>query len=330
MGFAQASVGDADEAATFRHFGDVVRANVEHGLVQAADHLVQHGVERSAVRHFAFDTFRNDLVVGGDVGLEVTVLGVGLLATRSHGAEGAHATVQFVLLAVQEHLLARSFLAAREGAAEHHGGCAGHEGLGDVAGVVDATVGDARHASGAAGLGGLVHGGELRHADTGHHAGGADGAWADANLDCVNTSVDHGLSALTGGYVTADDVNALERGIGLQTANHVESQLGLTVGGVDHEHVHAGFHQSGSTVVGVAQEADACGDAQTALLILGGVRILFGLDEILDGDQTGQATRGSFSTLCLASRSCASSLEMSDGPVMRFSRVMTSETFKRS
>ena len=50
MGFAQASVGDADEATTFRHFGDVVRANVEHGLVQAADHLVQHGVERSAVR----------------------------------------------------------------------------------------------------------------------------------------------------------------------------------------------------------------------------------------------------------------------------------------
>ena len=193
---------------------------------------------------------------------------------------------------MQEHLLARSFLAAREGAAEHHGGCAGHEGLGDVAGVVDATVGDARHASGAAGLGGLVHGGELRDADTGDHAGGADGARADADLDGVDAGVDHGLRTLAGGDVAADDVHAIERGIGLQAANHVESQLGLTVGGVDHEHVHAGFHQSGSTVVGVAQEADACGDAQTALLILGGVRILFGLDEILDGDQTGQAAFG--------------------------------------
>ena len=193
---------------------------------------------------------------------------------------------------MQEHLLARSFLAAREGAAEHHGGCAGHEGLGDVAGVVDATVGDARHASGAAGLGGLVHGGELRDADTGDHAGGADGARADADLDGVDAGVDHGLRTLAGGDVAADDVHAIERGIGLQAANHVESQLGLTVGGVDHEHVHAGFHQSGSTVVGVAQEADACGDAQTALLILGGVRVLLGLDEVLDGDQTGQVAFG--------------------------------------
>ena len=80
MGFAQASVGDTDETATFRHFGDVVSADVEHGLVQATDHLVQHCVQRSAVRHFAFNAFRNDLVVGGDVGLEVAILGVGLLA----------------------------------------------------------------------------------------------------------------------------------------------------------------------------------------------------------------------------------------------------------
>ena len=288
MGFAQASVGDTDETATFRHFGDVVSADVEHGLVQATDHLVQHCVQRSAVRHFAFNAFRNDLVVRGDVGLEVAILGVGLLATRSHGAEGAHATVQLVLLAVQQHLLTRSFLAACEGAAEHDGGGTGNQSLGDVAGVVNATVGDARHASGTAGLSGLVHCGELRHTDTGHHAGGADGAWAHANLDCVNTGVDHGLSALTGGHVTADDVNALERGIGLQAANHVESQLGLTVGGVDHEHVHAGFHQSGSTVVGVTQEADAGGNAQTTLFVLGGVRILLGLHEVLHGDQAGE------------------------------------------
>ena len=189
---------------------------------------------------------------------------------------------------MQQHLLTRSFLAACEGAAEHDGGGTGNQSLGDVAGVVNATVGDARHASGTAGLSGLVHCGELRHTDTGHHAGGADGAWAHANLDCVNTGVDHGLSALTGGHVTADDVNALERGIGLQAANHVESQLGLTVGGVDHEHVHAGFHQSGSTVVGVTQEADAGGNAQTTLFVLGGVRILLGLHEVLHGDQAGE------------------------------------------
>ena len=75
----------------------------------------------------------------------------------------------------------------------------------------------------------------------------------------------------------------------LQAGDHVECQTGLTVSGVDHEHVHAGLHQSGGTLPGVAEEADTGGHAQTALLILGGVRVLLGLDEVLDGDQTGQA-----------------------------------------
>ena len=186
--FAQTGVGDADELATLRHLGDVVGADVEHGLVQATEHLVEHGVQRSAVRHFAFHAFRHDLVAGGHVGLEVAVLGVGLLAARGHGTEGAHATVQLVLLAVQEHLLARGFLTASERAAEHHGGSASHEGLGDVTGVVDATVGDAGHASGTAGLGSLVHGGELRDTDTGNDTGGADRAGANTDLDGVRAS----------------------------------------------------------------------------------------------------------------------------------------------
>lgn len=92
----------------------------------------------------------------------------------------------------------------------------------------------------------------------------------------------------------------------LQAGNHVECQTGLTVGGVDHEHVHASLHQSGGTLPGVAEEADAGGHAQTTLLILGGVRVLLGLDEVLDGDQAGQVAflvnERRFSTLCMASR----------------------------
>ncbi len=193
---------------------------------------------------------------------------------------------------MQEHLLARSLFTACEGAAEHHGGCAGHKSLGNVAGVVDATVGDAWNTGGTAGLSGLIHGGELRNADTGDHAGGADGARTHANLDGVDSGVDHGLCALTRRHVAADDIDALESGIGLETANHVEGELGLTVSGIDHEHVHAGLHQGGGTVVGIAQETDAGGNAQTALLVLGGIRVLLGLDEVLHGDQTGQVAFG--------------------------------------
>ena len=86
MRFTQAGVGDANEAALLAHLGDVVGTDVEHGLVQAADHLVQHGAQRTAVRHFAFDTLRHDLVGARDVRLEVTILGIRLLTSRCHGS----------------------------------------------------------------------------------------------------------------------------------------------------------------------------------------------------------------------------------------------------
>ena len=155
---------------------------------------------------------------------------------------------------------------------------------------MDATVGDAGHASGTAGLGGLVHGGELRNANTGNDTGGADGARTNTDLDGIGTGLDHGLGTGTGADVAADDLHAIEGGIVLQAGDHVECQAGLTVGGVDHEHIHAGLHQGGGTLPCVAEEADAGGHAQATLLVLGGVRVLFGLDEVLDRDQTSQMT----------------------------------------
>ena len=95
---------------------------------------------------------------------------------------------------------------------------------------MDATVGDARHASGAAGLGGLVHGGELRDADTGDHAGGADGAGADAHLDTVGARLDQGAGAGGGGHVTGDQLHiGIESLDALDSLQHV---LGMAVGGV--------------------------------------------------------------------------------------------------
>ena len=189
---------------------------------------------------------------------------------------------------MQQDLLARSLLAAGQRAAEHDGVGTGDERLGDVSGVVDATVGDARHAGGLAGLGGVIDGGELRDADTGDHAGGADGAGADTDLDGVDARVDHGLGAGTGGDVAADDLHAAEGGVALDAADHVERQTGLAVGGVDDEHIDAGLHQSGGALPSVAEEADAGGHTQTSLLVLGGVRVLLGLDEVLDGNQAGE------------------------------------------
>src|SRR5699024_12195843 len=51
---------------------------------------------------------------------------------------------------------------------------AGDDGLGDVARLVEATVGDDRDPGRVGGERGVVDGGDLRGPDPGHHAGGAE------------------------------------------------------------------------------------------------------------------------------------------------------------
>ena len=50
--------------------------------------------------------------------------------------------------------------------------------------------------------------GELRHADAGDDARGADRARADADLDRVGAGIDQRLGALGGGDVAGDDLHA--------------------------------------------------------------------------------------------------------------------------
>ena len=139
--------------------------------------------------------------------------------------------------------------------------------------------------AGNGGLGGLVDGGDLRDADAGHHAGGADGAGAHAHLDAVGTGVDQRLGAFAGGGLAADDVHVRGDRIGLQPADHVEHTLGVAVGGVDEEGVHAGVDQRHGALPAVAEEADGRADAQPAFVVLGGQRVLLGLGEVLGGDE---------------------------------------------
>ena len=54
---------------------------------------------------------------------------------------------------------------------------------------------------------GFGDGGDLRHARAGDHAGGADGAGADADLDGVGAGVDQGHGAVVGGDVAGEQVD---------------------------------------------------------------------------------------------------------------------------
>ena len=130
--------------------------------------------------------------------------------------------------------------------------------------------------------------GDLGDADAGDDAGRADRAGAHADLDGVDARVDERLRALGRGDVTADDVNALKRRVGLDAADHVEGELGATVRGIDDEDVHTGLGQGGGALPGVAPVADGRADDEAAARVLGGVGVLLGLDEVLDGDEAGQ------------------------------------------
>ena len=253
------------------------------------------------------------------------------MPARTHGAERAHAAVGLELLAVDEDQVARRLVAAGEQRAEHDGVGAGDDGLGDVAGVLQAAVGDHRDAGRLAGQRRVVDGGDLRGADAGDDAGGADRAGTDADLDRVGTGVDEGLRAGAGGDVAADDLDVPGRGVGLEPVHHVEQQADVAVRGVGDQDVHAGLDERGGAVPGVAEVADRGADHEPAVRVLGGVGELLGLHEVLDGDEPGQpalasSTSGSRSRLCWRSMAVASSCEMPTGAVISGIGVMTSST----
>jgi hypothetical protein len=72
--------------------------------------------------------------------LEVAV-GAALL----HGADAAHATVALVAAALVQHDFARRLFGAGKHAAHHDGAGTRGDGLGNVAAVADAAVGNQRH-----------------------------------------------------------------------------------------------------------------------------------------------------------------------------------------
>ena len=80
----------------------------------------------------------------------------------------------------------------------------GGDRLGEIAGEFDAAVGDHRHAALAARLDHVEDRGELRHADAGDDAGGADRAGADADLDRIGAGIDQRLGAVGGGDIAGD------------------------------------------------------------------------------------------------------------------------------
>ena len=241
---------------------------------------------RADVRHAPFDALGHQLLGVDDVLLEVAVLRerAGL-----HGSERPHAPVALVALALVEHRVARALVGAGEQRAEHGAVGAGSERLGDVAGELETTVGDDRATTTAGDLGTVEHGGDLRHADTGDHPRGADRARADADLDGIGAGVDQRLGRRGRGDVAGD-----ERAIPdlAHLAHRLGDRRGVAVRRVDHDRVDPGVDELFGTVEHVGAGADRGGDAEATLGILGRVREVGALLEVLDGDEASQEPVG--------------------------------------
>src|SRR5690606_11339450 len=105
-----------------------------------------------------------------------------------------------------------------------------------------------------------------------------DGARADADLDRVCASGHQGQRRSAGRDIAAYHLNFRE-GL-LDPAHPVQHALGVAVGGVDDDHVHAGLDQRGHPLLGLGAGADRSTHAKLAVLVFASQRVGLGL---LDG-----------------------------------------------
>ncbi len=134
----------------------------------------------------------------------------------------------------------------------------------------------------------LEDGGELRHADAGDDAGGADRARADADLDRVGAGVDQRLRALARRDVAGDDRHFV--GGALNAPDLFEHMLGMAVSGVDDQAVDPRLHQQLGAREAFVADRRRRRDAQAAVAVLGGVGMGGRLLDVLDGDQADAAS----------------------------------------
>src|SRR5699024_6822787 len=136
------------------------------------------------------------------------------------------------------------------------------------------------------GSGGVDDGRDLRDADTGDDPGGADGTGSDADLDGGGAGVEQRPGAVVGGDVAGHDGDGE---LGGDLADDVDHRAGVAVGGVDDEEVDARVDERRGPLERIGSGADGGGHPQSSAFVLGGVRVLDALLDVLDRDETGEA-----------------------------------------
>ena len=204
----------------------------------------------------------------------------------SHGAQAAHAAVHLKAAALVNFHISGAFLHTGKQAAQHNRAGARGNGLGNIAAVLDAAVGNDGYAVLVGFLGTVADSRQLGHADTGHHTGGANAAGADAYLDAACARLNQVVGGGRGGYVARN-----QRNIRIGGANFphlIQHSLAVAMGRVNAQHVHLGLYQGFHTQHAVRRNANGRAAQQAAVLVLGGIGIFAALFNILNGNQAAQ------------------------------------------
>jgi hypothetical protein len=217
-----------------------------------------------------------------DFGLEIAVR-----RAARHGPDRTHAAIGLERAALVQIDLARAFIGACEQRADHTGGGAGGDRLGQIARILDAAIRDHRDIV----LLGLVDrshdGAQLRHADARDNAGGADRSRSDPDLDRIGTSINQRLGAFCRGHIAGHDAHRIGQLLG---AGHgIKHPLGMAMRGVDHQQIDPCCDQPLGALETILAHGRGRGRAQAALRIFGGVRIELRLFDVLDRDQADTA-----------------------------------------
>src|SRR5699024_4223353 len=132
-------------------------------------------------------------------------------------------------------------------------------------------------------LGALINSGDLRHTGTSHHARGADAARTNTDLERIGARLDQVFGRGTGGDIASD--NRQVRELGSQVSQRIANAAVVAMGGINNDHIHTALYQGLGTLFALHAHANGSTDAKSALAVLGGVRVLDLLLNVLDRDQ---------------------------------------------
>ena len=136
----------------------------------------------------------------------------------------------------------------------------------------------------------LVDRGHLRHADAGHDPGRAGERRARSpHLHAVHAGIDQGVGRLRRWRRCRRRARSSSRD---QLPRHLDDAAGVAVRRVEHEHVDARGGERLRALDRVRADADGSADPEPPLRVLGRVRKLEPLRDVLDRDQPLQATVG--------------------------------------